>query len=64
VAITPTTFTLPALFWLLYKQPARWSRQWAVNWFVVVITAVLGVMGAVGSVYSIVQSWSSFDVFA
>ncbi|KAF8060318.1 LHT2 [Scenedesmus sp. PABB004] len=64
IAITPTTFLLPPLFWLLYKQPERWGLEWAVNVFLVGITGVIGVLGTVGSIYSIAEAWGSFKVFA
>jgi len=64
VAITPTTFLLPPLLWLLYKQPAKWSFDWVSNWFLVYITGILGCLGAVGAVYTIIASWANFRVFA
>eukprot|EP00879_Flechtneria_rotunda_P025399 GHRR01026990.1.p1 GENE.GHRR01026990.1~~GHRR01026990.1.p1 ORF type:complete len:290 (-),score=71.50 GHRR01026990.1:290-1159(-) len=64
VAITPTTFLLPPLLWLLYKRPAKWGPEWAINWILVIVTGILGVLGAIGSVYSIVEAWSSFCNFA
>jgi hypothetical protein len=45
IAITPTTFLLPPLLWLLYKKPARWSLNWCTNWFLVVSTGIIGVLG-------------------
>jgi hypothetical protein len=53
IAITPTTFLLPPLLWLLYKKPAKWSAEWAVNWFLVFITGLIGVLGEfrAGSAY-------------
>jgi hypothetical protein len=64
VAITPTTFLLPALFWLLHKQPPRWGWEWAVNWALVWLTGLLGVLGAAGAVYIIATSYSAFRIFA
>jgi len=64
VAITPTTFLLPPLMWVLYKQPAKWSVEWSVNWALVWVTGVLGVLGAIGALYSIAAAWGSFKIFA
>jgi len=64
VAITPTTFLLPPLLWLMYKQPAKWGFDWVSNWFLVWITGILGVLGAIGAMYTIIASWASFRVFA
>jgi hypothetical protein len=64
VAITPTTFLLPPLLWVMYKQPARWSADWTINWGLVWLTGALGVLGFIGSMYSIVQAWGSFKIFA
>ena len=47
--ITPTTFLLPPLLYIIYKQPARWSRDWIVNWSLVWITGAIGVLGVIGS---------------
>jgi hypothetical protein len=60
IAITPTTFLLPALFWLLYKQPPRWGWEWSVNWALVWLTGLLGVLGAAGAVFSIIDAWKTF----
>ncbi len=64
IAVTPTTFLLPPLLWVVMKQPRRWGLDWIVNWALVWITGLLGVLGAIGSVYIIVRSWSSFSLFA
>lgn len=64
VGITPTTFTLPPLFWIMLTKPPRWSRAWLVNWGMVWSTALIGLLGAAGSVYSIVLNWSTFKLFA
>lgn len=64
VAITPTTFLLPPLLWVMYKQPARWSMEWGINWSLVWVTGLLGVLGAIGAMYSIVAAWGSFKIFA
>eukprot|EP00775_Hariotina_reticulata_P008259 gene8259-8447_t len=64
VAITPTTFLLPPLLWVLYKQPPKWSFDWTANWFLVWVTSVLGVLGAIGALYSIITAWTTFSVFA
>jgi len=59
VAITPTTFLLPPLLWVMYKRPAKWSVDWAVNWGLVCFTGALGVMGFIASVYIIIIGWVS-----
>jgi hypothetical protein len=64
VAITPTTFLLPPLLWVLYKQPARGSLDWAVNWGLVWVTGALGVLGTIGAVYTITTAWGTFRVFS
>jgi hypothetical protein len=60
VAITPTTFLLPPLFWLMLKRPERWSLSWLINWSLVSVTGLIGLMGATGSMYIIVTSWTTF----
>jgi hypothetical protein len=47
IAVTPTTFLLPPLFWILFKKPARWGWEWSLNASLVVITAALGLIGMV-----------------
>ncbi|WIA19602.1 hypothetical protein OEZ85_005540 [Tetradesmus obliquus] len=64
IAVTPTTFLLPPLFWIMFKRPRKWGLEWSVNAFLVVVTALLGLMGMVGSLYIIITSWQTFKVFA
>jgi len=64
VAITPTTFLMPPLLWVMYKRPEKWGLDWVTNWSLVWVTGVLGVLGCIGSIYSIIVSWSSFKIFA
>jgi hypothetical protein len=64
VAITPTTFLLPPLLWVLYKQPPKWGVEWSINWALVWVTGALGVLGCIGSVYNIIVSWATFKIFA
>jgi hypothetical protein len=61
-AITPTTFLLPPLLWVLHKQPPKWGADWTINWALVWVTGMLGVLGIVGSVYIIVLGWVSGTV--
>ncbi|WIA23691.1 hypothetical protein OEZ85_000385 [Tetradesmus obliquus] len=64
IAITPTTFLLPPLLWLLYKKPARWSVDWCTNWFLVVVTAIIGTLGTIGAIYGIAEASKSYHMFA
>ena len=64
LAITPTTFLLPSLLWLLMERPRRWRLEWAANWLIVVATGIIGVMGAIGSAYLIVVNARDFRLFA
>ena len=63
-SITPTTFLLPPLLWVLLTKPPRWSRSWMVNWSLVWFTGALGVVGIVGAVYELVRGWKSFKFVA
>jgi hypothetical protein len=47
IAVTPTTFLLPPLFWIMFKKPPKWGWEWTLNASLVVVTAVLGVIGMV-----------------
>jgi hypothetical protein len=64
VAITPTTFLLPPLLWLLVKRPRRWGAEWALNWVLVVATGVIGVLGAISGLWLIVSHASRYHLFA
>lgn len=64
IAVTPTTFLLPALFWLLLKRPARWSADWLLNWSVVWVTGCIGVLGAIAAMSSIIGGWKTFKLLA
>ena len=64
IGITPTTFLLPCLLWVLYKKPKAFSRSWCVNWFLVVITGLIGILGTIGSVYDIAKASKSYSIFA
>jgi amino acid permease len=63
IGITPTTFLLPCLLWVLYRKPKRFSRSWCVNWFLVVVTGVIGFLGTVGSIYEIHRQSKSYSLF-
>ena len=58
-SITPTTFLLPPLLWLIYTKPPRWSRSWLVNWALVWVSGAIGVVGVTGALYELVRGWSS-----
>lgn len=64
VAITPTTFMLPAILWLYWKKPQRWGAEWALNVLIAVVTLIIGVIGAIASVYLIVMHVGSYRIFA
>jgi hypothetical protein len=64
IGITPTTFTLPPLLWLLHKRPAKWGWEWTQNWFLVIITGLLGVLGTIGALYGIVEASATYRLFA
>lgn len=64
ICITPTTFLLPPLLWLLYKKPAKWGFEWGINWFLVIVTGILGVLGTIGALYGIISAWHTYKVFA
>jgi hypothetical protein len=64
IAITPTTFLLPPLLWLLYKQPRKWGKEWLVNWFLVIITGIMGILGTIGALYGIISASSTYRIFA
>jgi hypothetical protein len=49
IAVTPTTFLLPPLFWIMFKKPPKWGWEWTLNASLVVVTAVLGVIGMVSN---------------
>lgn len=54
IAVTPTTFLLPPLFWIMFKRPRKWGLEWGVNAFLVVVTALLGLMGMVRNRYGVI----------
>ena len=62
VGVTPTTFLLPPLLWILYTKPPRWSRSWVVNWSLVWITGAIGVLGFVGAFYEIINGWKKYKL--
>ena len=64
IAITPTTFLLPSLLWILWAKPPRFGLVWSLNALVVAVTAAIGVMGAIASVYSIIQNARSYHLLA
>eukprot|EP00882_Tetradesmus_deserticola_P000139 GHRQ01000155.1.p1 GENE.GHRQ01000155.1~~GHRQ01000155.1.p1 ORF type:complete len:391 (+),score=123.08 GHRQ01000155.1:506-1678(+) len=64
IAITPTTFLLPPLLWILYKQPHKWGTEWMVNWFLVIITGIMGVLGTIGALYGIIKASATYRIFA
>ena len=63
VAITPTTFLLPSILWLLHAKPKRWGAEWATNWAVILFSGLVGLAGAVGSAYLIAVHAREFRLF-
>ena len=64
IGITPTTFLLPCLLWVLYRKPKRFSRSWCINWFLVVVTGIIGILGTIGSIYEIQRQSKNYSIFA
>jgi hypothetical protein len=64
IAITPTTYLLPPLLWLLLKKPARWGFEWLINVGLVASTAAIGVMGTISAVYLLITHAKEFHVLA
>ncbi|KAI8470818.1 MAG: transmembrane amino acid transporter protein-domain-containing protein [Monoraphidium minutum] len=63
VAITPTTFLLPPLLWLLMAKPRRWGLEWCVNVLLVIVTGICGILGAVSGAYLIASHASEYKIF-
>lgn len=63
IAVTPTTFVLPCILWLVWRQPALGSRNWLLNWALILVCSAIGLMGCIGSLYSIVEHASTFKFF-
>ncbi len=63
VAITPTTFLLPALLYLFWRDGKRGFFESAFNWAIVLVTGAIGAGGAVASVYTIVHRAKDFQFF-
>jgi hypothetical protein len=38
--------------------------EWSVNWFLVIITGIIGVLGTIGAIYGIVAASSTYKIFA
>jgi amino acid permease len=64
IGITPTTFLLPCLLWVMKERPPTWSFSWVLNWGLVGVTACVGMLGAIGACYSLVHQASSFSLLA
>ena len=62
VAVTPTTFLLPPLLWLLLRKPVRFGLEWWINWVLVFVTGICGVMGAISGAWLIVTHATSFKM--
>lgn len=48
----------------MYSKPKVLGFDWSINWFLVIITGILGVLGTVGSVYGMVEAWKTEPVFS
>lgn len=64
IAVTPTTFLMPPLLWVMYKHPPKWGLDYTINWALVWVTGILGVLGCIGALYSIIEAWQTFKIFA
>jgi hypothetical protein len=64
IAITPTTYLLPPLLWLLLKKPTRWGAEWLINVGLVLVTGTIGLMGTISSVYLLVTHAKEYRILA
>eukprot|EP00877_Chromochloris_zofingiensis_P014217 jgi/Chrzof1/9049/Cz03g34070.t1 len=64
VGITPTTFVMPCLLWLLWRKPARFTIRWIANWTIVITCTLIGILGVIGACYGIAQSYRNYSFTA
>ncbi|GBF95712.1 lysine histidine transporter 1-like [Raphidocelis subcapitata] len=64
VAITPTTYFLPPLLWLILNKPHRFGLEWWVNICLVAVTGVIGLMGTISATWLIVSHATTYQFFA
>jgi hypothetical protein len=64
IAVTPTTYLLPPLLWLMLMRPRRWSAEWMVNVGLVGLTGVIGAMGTISSVWLLITHAKEYHMLA
>lgn len=61
IGVTPTTFVLPCILWLLWSKPARWSAGWMSSYSCVVFCSLVGLLGTISAIYTISQNYTRYS---
>lgn len=61
IGVTPTTFVLPCLLWLLWRKPVPWSAGWISSYSCAIICSLVGLVGAISAIYTITQNYATYS---
>jgi len=64
IGVTPTTFVIPPVLWLIMRKPSWRTWEFWANWFIIVVMSIVGIFGAVAAVRTIVLNASAYKVFS
>ncbi|KAL8121351.1 lysine histidine transporter 1-like isoform X2 [Apium graveolens] len=64
LALSPTSYFLPCIIWLVLVKPRRFSISWLMNWTFVVLGVVLMMLAATGGLYTLIASYKTYKFFS
>mmetsp|Transcript_12305 Transcript_12305/g.37013 ORF Transcript_12305/g.37013 Transcript_12305/m.37013 type:complete len:484 (-) Transcript_12305:840-2291(-) len=64
LAFGPTTFALPAIIWLILKEPRKGSWHWCASYVCIVYGVVTTLFGSIGGLRSIIVSATNYKFYA
>eukprot|EP00199_Chlamydomonas_sp_CCMP681_P000481 CAMPEP_0119104486 /NCGR_PEP_ID=MMETSP1180-20130426/2674_1 /TAXON_ID=3052 ORGANISM="Chlamydomonas cf sp, Strain CCMP681" /NCGR_SAMPLE_ID=MMETSP1180 /ASSEMBLY_ACC=CAM_ASM_000741 /LENGTH=490 /DNA_ID=CAMNT_0007089259 /DNA_START=49 /DNA_END=1521 /DNA_ORIENTATION=- len=64
IGVTPTTFVLPPIMWLILRKPSWKTPAFWGNWIIAIVMTVVGFFGAIAAIRTIVLNASKYKVFS
>ncbi|XP_050375419.1 lysine histidine transporter-like 2 [Argentina anserina] len=63
-AFAPTTYFLPCVMWLAIYKPKPFSLSWCINWFCIILGALLMILAPIGALRNIILQAKTYEFFS